>query len=344
MKRGWQMVLCLLSVVVVTACERRELKDPHGQTELMVVVKTQAIPNITEHIYNPKLEVPTLTTEMMRLLIYDPTGEELRSQAFLSEKQVVEGQEALGRKLFLGEGAYRMLSYNFDATHTLIQHEESYHTIRAYTEEIPHALYTRLGSRAGELDKIYYEPDHLFVARQERVVVRPHSGTQVIEKLAETVVDTYYIQIRITGGEHLAPQAAGIAVLSGLAHGNRIGPDEPEYDDASAIYFELQRSTDERIEEENKEVFCTLFNTFGRIPDSRSELQITLTALGRDGKKHEKVIDMAPIFETEDARERHWLLINEVWEIPPPESDGEEDGGFRPSVDDWDDIEEIIPI
>ena len=54
---------------------------------------------------------------------------------------------------------------------------------------------------------------------------------------------------------------------------------------------------------------------------------------------------MTPIFETEDARERHWLLIDEVWEIPAPENpdDGKE-GGFSPSVDDWDDIEEIIPI
>ena len=47
---------------------------------------------------------------------------------------------------------------------------------------------------------------------------------------------------------------------------------------------------------------------------------------------------------SEDARERHWLLIDEVWEIPPPVTNDDESGGFRPEVDDWDDIEEVIPI
>lgn len=338
------MIAAVVACTMLVGCERRPLKDPNGHTEVMVKIQTTGIPNITEHIYNPNIEVPTLSTEAMRLLIYDPAGEELRSQAFLSEKRVEEGMEVLSRKLLLSPDEYRLLSYNFDATHTLIAHEHKYNTIRAYTEEIPRALYARVGSRAEQL-KIYYEPEHLFVARKEQVVVRPHSEKQVIEKEAETIIDTYYLQIRVVGGEHLAQNAAGIAVLSGLAHGNRIGENVPEYDDASAIYFELERSTDERIEGEHKEVFCTLFNTFGRNPNAESELAITLTALGRDGTKHEKVIDMTPIFATEDARERHWLLIDEVWEIPAPETpdDGEE-GGFSPSVDDWDDIEEIIPI
>ena len=338
-------IACLLAcVVVLSACERRALKDPNGHTEVQVRVEMAGIPNITEHIYNPNIEVPTLSTEAMRLLIYDPTGEELRAQAFLSEKRIVEGDEVLSRKLLLSEGEYRMLSYNFDATHTLVGREQQYNTIRAYTEEIPTALYARVGSRAEQLDKIYYEPEHLFVARKELVEVRPHSDTQVVEKVAETVVETYYLQIRIKGGEHLAAKAAGVAVLSGLAHGNRIGPNELECDESSAIYFELERSIDNSIEEEDKEVFCTLFNTFGRNPNNKSELVITLTALGRDGTKHEKVIDMTPIFATEDARERHWLLIDEVWEIPAPEDPEENDGGFSPSVDDWDDIEEVIPI
>ena len=338
------MIAAVVACTMLVGCERRPLKDPNGHTEVRVKINTAGIPNITEHIYNPKIEVPSLSSEAMRLLIYDPTGEELRTQAFLSDRSVLEGREVLSRKLQLSAGEYRLLSYNFDATHTLIAHEHKYNTIRAYTEEIPRALYARVGSRAEQL-KIYYEPEHLFVARKEHIEVRPHSETQVIEKEAETVIDTYYLQIRVVGGEYLAQNAAGIAVLSGLAHGNRIGANEREYNDASAIYFELQRSTDERIEGEHKEVFCTLFNTFGRNPNAASELSITLTALGRDGTKHEKVIDMTPIFETEDARERHWLLIDEVWEIPAPENpdDGEE-GGFSPSVDDWDDIEEVIPI
>jgi hypothetical protein len=86
-----------------------------------------------------------------------------------------------------------------------------------------------------------------------------------------------------------------------------------------------------------------VFNTFGKIQDVESDLHVTLSVLTRDGKTHQKVIDMEPIFETEDARERHWLLIEEEWDIPDiviPEGNG----GFAPDVDDWKDIEETIPI
>jgi hypothetical protein len=86
-----------------------------------------------------------------------------------------------------------------------------------------------------------------------------------------------------------------------------------------------------------------VFNTFGKIPDAESKMHLTLSILTRDGETHQKVIDMTHIFESEDARLRHWLLIDEAWEIPTPINSGG-GGGFQPSVDDWDDIEEVIPI
>ena len=92
----------------------------------------------------------------------------------------------------------------------------------------------------------------------------------------------------------------------------------------------------------NEQVLCAVFNTFGKVPDGDSELHITLSVLTRDGQTHQKVVDMRPIFATEDARLRHWLLIDEVWEIPEPIGTG--GGGFTPDVEDWDDVEETIPI
>lgn len=344
MRGLWRIVWSLWLAGALMACHRRPLEDPNGPTEVRVRLNTEGIQNVTEHIYNPELNRPNISSDMMRLMLYTPSGNELHAQLFLSEKRIESNQEVLSRSFILGEGSYRLLSYNFDAANTLIKNEQNYHNIYAYTEEIGQQLYQRVGSRAAELDKIYYEPDHLFVARLPELVVEPHSATQVVEMEAESVVETYYIQIRIKGSEYLATKAAGVAVLSGLSQGNRIGANEASQRDQAAIYFEMTRSTDQNIEEEEKEVLCALFNTFGRIPSAESELHITLSVLGRDGTKHEKEIDMAPIFASEDARERHWLLIDEVWEIPPPVTNDDESGGFRPEVDDWDDIEEVIPI
>ena len=344
--KWWANIACLVACMgALTACHRRPLSDPNGPTEVRVTLNTEGIANITDHIYNPLITPPSITSDMVRLLMYTPSGTELHSQVFLSEKSLdVQGKEVLSRRFILAPGDYRLLGYNFDVTNTLLRNENAYHSIYAYTEEIARSLYQRVGRSATASDKIYYEPDHLFVARQELLTVVPHSVTEVVEMEAETVVDTYYIQIPIKGSEHLASKAAGIAVLSGLSQGNRIGANERDETETAAIYFEMERSRDEHIEGDNKEVLCAVFNTFGRVPEVESELHVTLSVLGRDGTKYEKEVDMTPIFASEDARERHWLLIDEEWVITPPITEDDESGGFRPEVDDWDDVEEVIPI
>lgn len=344
MKRRFVSCFVLLAALLFAACERRELVDVEGQTEVRVRVVTEGINNVTCNLYNPALAPQTLTTDVVRLLFYDPQGEQLLAQAFASEKTVEEGVEVLSRRLPIEAGDYRLLGYNFDLADTYIAEENSYATLRAYTNEITPQLYARVGSRAEALSKIYYEPEHIFVAREPALHIARSSALQRIELDAATVIDTYYIQIRIDGMEHIAANANGVAVLSGLAHTTLLGEHTRSGDESSAIYFELVKSTDERITEGTKDVLCAHFNTFGRLPETASTLQVTLTVLSRDGTKHEKVVDMVPIFDTEDARERHWLLIDEVWEIPEPDYPDDGGGGFQPSVDDWEDVEEVIPI
>lgn len=342
MKNLCRYLLVLSAVLLAAACERRPLVDPDGQTEFRVRIITEGINNVTCNLYNPNLTPQTITSDMVRLLIYDPTGEQLITQAFASDKTVEEGVEVLSRRVDVPAGNYRVLGYNFDLGDTHFEHEERFSTLRAFTPEISEQLYARVGSRAEEIGTIYYEPEHVLVARERDLQLKATGDLQVVEMDATSVVDTYYIQIRISGMEYLAQSANGLAVLSGLSPSNLIGDDTPNHEESSAIYFEMLKSTDERITEENKDVLCAQFNTFGKIPAQPSSLQITLAVLSRDGTKHEKVVDMTPIFETEDARERHWLLIDEVWEIPEPVDP--EGGGFSPTVDDWEDVEEVIPI
>lgn len=332
------VVFCLL----LTACERRPLRDANGPTEFRVRILTDGISNVTCDHYNPTLTPPTITSDVARLMLFDPVTNQLLSQGFTSEKQIEQGVEVLSRQIILPAGDYRVLGYNFDLTNTKVDGENHHTTLRAYTDEISTALYARVGSRAEALGKIYHEPEHVLVARKEQLHIANQTEVQRVELDARTVVDTYYIQIRVKGMEYLAAKANGIAILSGLAPSVWLGTGTPNHEESAAIYFELLKGTDPKIEEENQDVLYAVFNTFGRIPEQASELQINLTVLARDGSKYEKVVDMEPIFASEDARERHWLLIDEVWEIPKPQGDG--DGGFTPAVDDWEDVEEVIPI
>lgn len=337
-------ILFLLALVPMLACERRPLYDPESAVGLKVRLVTDGIHNVTCDIYNPNVEVPAITSEMLRIFVYDQQGDRVLSQGFASKKSIENGYEVFREPLQLSVGSYKLLSYNFDLDLIRITQESSYNTIEASTIEVPQYYHQRFGSRAGEIGNIYYPPEHLMVARAPELTIEEQQTVRNIELDAHTIVDTYYVQIRIKGAENMAKNASCQAVLTGVSPANCFGPNIRNYNEPSSIYFEMHRNTDPNTPQGgNEDVLCALFNTFGKIPTASSELQITLSVLTKDGKTHQKVVDMSSIFESEEAREHHWLLIEEEWEIPKPIVEGG-GGGFTPEVDEWEDVEETIPI
>lgn len=337
------IVALICALVLVTGCYRRPLLEPDHRAVLKVRVKYNNIPNVTTGIYNDKIPVPEFHTDVLRVLFYNGAGSRILSEGFITERTVdAEGNDIVTGDVMLAPGNYRVLAYNFDTPSTLIRSEQKWEGITAFTDEIPESKYRSLQGRALENEHIYYEPDHLFVARDANLYVEAHSDVKVIELDANTIIDTYYVQIRVKNLEYAA---SATAVLTGLSATNTIGDNTRHQEESSALYIEMHKSTDERIEDENKDVLCGVFNTFGRIEGVPSDLHITFQALTREGEYAEKTINMTPIFLSEDARERRWLLIEEVWELPvpinPPGSGG---GGFSPEVDDWDNEEVVIPI
>lgn len=337
-------ILATLLIAILCSCQRRPLLDPEEHALLRVHMVTDGINNVTCNIYNQNIEHPTITSDMLRMIIYNADGSTVLSQGFLRDKGVDEqGYQTLSGAVMLQDGEYKILGYNFDISNTFITDESNYSSAKAYVPEISHGLYARFGTRAEESEVIYHEPEHIMVAKEPNLVLEPHIGEKVIDINAYPIVNTYYLQIRISGQQNMAPNAKGVAILTGLASERRLSADASDSSEPTSLYFELQKSTDYRIEDENKDVLCAVFNTFGKIESAESKLQITLSVLTRDGKTHQKVVDMNPIFATEDAKQRHWLLIDEVWDIPEPIVSGGGDA-FTPVVDDWEDIEEVIPI
>ncbi len=333
----------LIFVLLVSACVRRPLVDPKDAALLKIKLVTEGIHNVTCDIYNPNVEVPTITSDMLRILIYDASGYSILSQGFASTKSIEDGCELFTEQLSLSAGEYRLLSYNFDLDAIRVYDESNYNTIKATTTEVPKYYYDRFGSRADDIGSIHYAPEHLMVARAPQLSVEEHTDVKQIYLEARTVVDTYYVQIRITGAQNMAQNAACQAVLTGVSAYNCFGLNERSDAQSSSLYFEMRRNTDPHTPAgKSEDVLCAVFNTFGKIPDAESKLFVTLSILTRDGKTHQKVVDMTEIFESEDARQRHWLLIDEVWDIPAPVVSG--GGGFAPDVDEWEDVEETIPI
>ena len=328
----------ILLLALLSACIRRPLEDMEDQIQLKVKVEVSMVNNITTNIYNEKIPKPNLSTGMVRALFYTPDGKRLVNQCFISNTGVSDdGKNFVAGYVKVLPGEYKMICYNFDTETTKIKNEGSFYDITAYTPEVSEDLNERFEQSRGSLEKIHYEPDHLFVGRDEHFYVSPNATLVTIETEATSIVDTYYLQIYVDGGQYASKASA---ILSGLSANNKIGENQRDKESSISVYFDLVRSNDK-----GRDVLCATFNCFGKIEDKVSDLDVTFDVLTRDGQKVQRKFNLDEVFQTADAKERHWLLINDTLHIPkpiaPPSSGG---GGFNPGVSDWDEENKDVEL
>lgn len=328
------------SVVLLTlavSCQRRPLYDLDERVRLVVEIDTDGISNITKDIYNPKIAVPSLSTDMLRVLVYGPTTKALLTQSFISEKShAANGHEVISGTVEVGQGDFDFVAYNFDTPTTKIKSEDNENNALAYTEEVPASLKEKYLTKATDFNSlpVNYEPEHLFVARIMDYHISARDTLSVIYAKANTIIDTYYIQIRVDG---LKNAASAFGVISGLSPSNTFVPNVRTSSPATGVYFDLIKSTDDNIAEENKDVLCAIFSTFGKLENVSSDVLFTVNVVDANGDIQQKEVNLDAIFKTENAVKRHWLLIDEVWKIEPPDpGPGVSGGGFQPEVGDWD--------
>lgn len=342
-KQVIRMALAALILASALSCIRRPLEDMMEQVAIRVDVNVKAVANVSCDVYNENIPVPNVNTDMMRVMVYDPGTRNLLTQSFISQKTEENGDQVLSGMLNISYGNYDFLIYNFDTPTTQVSGENNENSILGYTSEIPDAMRTRyLGTKAGEYDNVHinYEPDHLMVAREHNLRVSPRDTLVVIKTVATTVVDTYYIQIHVEGMQYAS---SATAIINGLSPSNHFGLNERTLDPTAAVCFEMLKSQDPKLPGENKDVLCAVFNTFGKIPEATSNLHVTFNVVDVAGNLQQKDINLDTVFKSQDAIEHHWLLIDETWVIQKPNDTPQNSGGgFRPVVDDWEEINENI--
>ncbi len=337
-RKRYIAVIVVWMMLLLVSCDASIHEYPsqgNDEIEVRVVLKTDGVSNVSCDIYNVVQPKPAMTSEMLRVLFYAPENGRMVAQCFISQKMLTpEGDELIYGRTYLPPGDYIMLAYNFDTETVRVEHENAISEINAFTPEVSGNLDALPGGNVA--GRVFRQPEHLLVARQHIRIVED-SRLQVIEAEARTVVDTYYLQIRVRGLKYASKAKA---TLSGMSPSNRFGVNERSTDDAK-ILFDLLGGMDPHIEDENQDVLCTLFNTFGKIETETSNLTVRFEVITHDGKQCVKTLNIDSVFLTEDARERHWLLIDEVLNIPEPQH---LEGGFVPGVTDWDEIHENIEL
>lgn len=341
MKRA-AVLLSLVLAALTSGCARRPLVDPQ-MTHYVRVYIDEELKNITTGFYNPAHARPAYhSPEIMRVMLYDASGR-VASERYLRNVARDERGVYYDGYISAAPGDYTLMAYNFNTESAIVSKENSLWDAYAYTNEIAMHLRTQLSSRNDEAhERIVYDADQLFVARSDVHV----SYSEEVDELrtpdgdwflARSVVDAYYLQVRIRNVRYMS---STVALLSGMAGSVGLAERSVDGSDEVTLYFEMLRS--DVVEEDDTAVVYATFGTFGKLPDKANKLELSFDVLTTYGAKVTADLDITAKFSEPDATEHRWLIIDGTIEIPePPESSG---GGFTPGVDDWGDIHTDIII
>ena len=85
-KRLSHIVIALLAIVAMASCQRRPLEEMSEKVSVRVKVNISAVANVTTNVYNDRIPAPDITTDMMRVMVYDPSNHDLLTQSFIFNK------------------------------------------------------------------------------------------------------------------------------------------------------------------------------------------------------------------------------------------------------------------
>lgn len=364
-RRANTLMMFLMTLILLTSCELRPLSDLNKNLLLRLRVNLQ-IQNVTE---TPKVEV-------MRVIFYDPKTNRRFTEDYVPSEggyiSVPPGDYKLIIYNFDTESTlirndaqlYQMEAYTNEISQQL--KNKAFSVIERSKSEIEKGAPSRRVRTRAEGDtlniedddivgdtisnedkewaesmdgientKIVYEPDHLFVAR-DNVTILNDVEEQVVEVEAETVVETYYLSVRVKNIKHMA---SANALLTGQIGSNFIGypTEEGKSDDNVSLYFPLYAATDET---ENDKVHST-FNTFGKMPGKETKLWLTIFLTTQSGQTVEWHKDITEEFMDNPD---HKIEIEEDAIIVPDPPAGTGGGGFQPGVSEWEEENHYIEL
>lgn len=348
MKRLTHILLAAL-ILFAASCERRPLMEL-SNTHYVRVYIDEDVKNVTCGFYRNDCMRPAYRSpDIIRIILADPATGQAKAERFLRNKGEDEKGTYYDGYIVAEPGHYCLLAYNFDTESTIISEINNHNKAKASTSEIAPHLRSTIPSRAKknitsktepDYEKIVYDPDHLFAASCGEVYI-PY--VDYVDTLttpegehfhSESIVKSYYLQVRVKGLEFSTSSVGLMTGMSGSAWVNGAGMDE---NDPVTVYFEMihKDGSDEAM-------IYTTFSTFGKIPDLTNELEITFDFLTVYGEPYSETIDISEIFNTKEAIENQWLLLDHTIVIPePPEI---KDERFKPGLDDWEDVESDIII
>ena len=321
------LLITLTLILALVSCKRIPLHDPATDVYLKLDVQLNMNVQVSTDIdldVHPELKDKIIgkMPETVRACFYDPETHKLVSEDFLP---------AEGGFINLPPGVYDMIIYSLGTENTQIAGTDSRAGAYAFSPQNGSKVKVKNLTKADEASQptiseypVIYEPDHVFVARQQ-IVVPVHSTTEsqtiIIESEAQSVVQTYSLEVKnVVGAGNI--QSADVYVTGQIPA--RYLWDLHYPNSVCAIYFPSV------IDEEKGHLF-TVFNTFGKYPGMSAEVYLNVLVTTEGGGKYQWIFDVTDQFDNPDNT-THEIIINEEVDVPDPGTTG---GGFNPTVNDW---------
>lgn len=331
----------LLLVGMLFSCEHRPLEDPYNGHYLRIYID-ENIKNVTYGFYDDTRNKPEYyRPKVLRVVLTDPISDKIVSERFLQSNGEDERGYYVDGYIAATEGEYNMMVYNFGTEKTKVRNENSFYNMQAYTSSVSPAFYHYFPTMQEEIENktIRYCPDHLYLAISEPIKIENSLNVDTLLNAqgdfftAQTVVKSYYLQVRIKGFEHLT---AAVSLLSGMAGGTTLCSCKLDESDAVNIFFDMDYAEVNRSRDTSTKtaVLYTTFNTFGKLPLEDNIYTMNFEFTRTDGTSQVEKIDITSMFDEPLVVEEQWILIEKEIEIEPVENPG---GGLSPGVDAWGD-------
>ena len=349
--------VCILATTV--SCEKRPLLEI-SNTHYVRVYVDETILNVTTGFYNDSYTKPVYKSPtVLRVTLTDPETGNVKAERYLRN----QGNDANGHYydgyIIADPGHYKLMAYNFDTESTIIGSGHNRYEIKAYTNEIASHLYTKIPSRmksmtkddgkAGPIESIVYDPDHLFVAdcgdlyvpyMEQIDTLKTPEGTPHFN--ATSIVKSYFMQIKVKGAQYVS---SAVSLLEGMASSAKLNDRSLDQENPVVIYFEMMSDKDRARTADDEAIIYATFGMFGRVDGEANLLEVTFDFVTTYGVPYSATFDITEDFSKPEAVNNQWLLLDHEITIPaPPPSSGSGGGGFRPSVGDWGDVNTDIVI
>ena len=205
-KRILNCLLCVLPLLLTCSCQFRELEEMKYQTDIQVDVDINAVLNVTCDIYNELIPPPAIESEVFRVLFFDTKEDKLVGDSFIYDSFVdpVTGNKGIRGNVSIMPGDYRIMIYTFGTESTLIENYDSWEKSLAYTSALSENELMALSLKSSGDEPIHYQPDHLLVASNDFESIPYHSGVYTIASAARSVVESYYLQVKVQGLEYVS--------------------------------------------------------------------------------------------------------------------------------------------